>query len=93
MDLPLVIRDRDTLAFALEQAGLTDDAVRSVDNQGFLSTELELRSHGRIVYNVRELVSRLQLKDVHRAHVTTMSATGALLHLDDDLNHVRPPER
>lgn len=90
MGLTLVVGDGDTFPFALEKARFAHDAIRSVDHDRLLSSELELRTYGGVVDNVRKLVPRLQLKDIHRTNITTMRATGALFNLDDDLDHVRP---
>ncbi len=87
MDLSLVVGDCDALAFALEQARLTDDAVGAMDDEGLLPAELELSPHRGVVDDIGKLISRFEFEDVHRAHISTVSATGALFHDDKNLDH------
>jgi hypothetical protein len=91
MDLSLVVGDRNALAFALEQTGLADDAVGAMNDEGFLASELELGPYGRVVHDIGKLVSRFELEDVHRAHVSAVGTTGALFHDDNDLDHECQP--
>jgi hypothetical protein len=88
VDVSFVVGDRDALAFALEEAGLANDAFRAVDGQRLLPAELELRGDAGVVDDLRELVPGLELEDIDRANIPAMGASRALLENDVDLNHL-----
>jgi hypothetical protein len=91
VNVAFVVGDEDALSFALKEARLAHDALRTVHGHGLFASELELGPDARVVNDFGELIPGFKLKNVDRTDVPTMGAPRALSKIDIDLNHRRFP--